>query len=628
MRRPGPASPGDPPPRRPRARERPRRTRTRTPARASGRSSGSSAPARWGRRSASRCRGPAGRWARSRRATRPGASGSASSSRASGPSPRPNALVDDVELVMLAVPDDVVAPLARGLRLYAGQAIVHTSGLLGAEVLAAGAGGRDAGGRVPPAGRVRRPRPGARGARRRDDRDRGRRRARGAPRRHGRGDRRPSRSGSRRARRPPTTRRRCSRRAASSALLDTIREIAAAMGLDEAGALRIYLPLLEQTVANARALGVARALTGPGDPRRRGDGGRPPRRARGRRARRAARLPGAARRASVIIAEGRGALAPEAAERLRTALAARPLTRYDADMQHSIVARHAAWPARYVHPATQGPGAAARPARRRRVHRGPGRRTVLRRPDVGPLTALRAPWRALVVAPARPVAQRPARGPRPRCSWTSSDRGRRTAALRPWRRRGAPEAGHRHLSGWHRHPVRRGGSRELVVGTPQPRARRGDLDPPQGHAQRRARPPRRRRSARCARRPGSTSASSGRFDCIEYCLRPGPDPDPQDRPLLPDGARRAATSTATTTSSTRCAGSGSTRRPRLLTFETERALVARAGVAATDGRFPGATRTRRRPPRDRVAADRPDRRPRCSTATRRSARGSSSSRAG
>ena len=46
------------------------------------------------------------------------------------------ALVDDVELVILAVPDDAVAPLAASLRLYAGQAIVHTSGLLGAEVLA------------------------------------------------------------------------------------------------------------------------------------------------------------------------------------------------------------------------------------------------------------------------------------------------------------------------------------------------------------------------------------------------------------------------------------------------------------------------------------------------------------
>ena len=47
------------------------------------------------------------------------------------------------------------------------------------------------------------------------------------------------------------------------ALLDTIREIAGLMGLDEAGALRIYVPLLEQAVSNARALGIAASLTGP-----------------------------------------------------------------------------------------------------------------------------------------------------------------------------------------------------------------------------------------------------------------------------------------------------------------------------------------------------------------------------
>ena len=46
------------------------------------------------------------------------------------------ALVDDVELIILAVPDDVITPLAATLRLYAGQAIVHTSGLLGPEALA------------------------------------------------------------------------------------------------------------------------------------------------------------------------------------------------------------------------------------------------------------------------------------------------------------------------------------------------------------------------------------------------------------------------------------------------------------------------------------------------------------
>jgi hypothetical protein len=111
------------------------------------------------------------------------------------------------------------------------------------------------------------------------------------------------------------------------------------------------------------------------------------------------------------------------------------VTRYDADMQHSIVVRYAAWPARYVHPTAV--------ARERRLGLGagpaftasPARRTVLRRPDVGPLTALRAPWRSLVVAPARPV-----RSGRPKpvaaMSWTSSDRdgGPRRPSLAPaWR---------------------------------------------------------------------------------------------------------------------------------------------------------------------------------------------------
>jgi hypothetical protein len=104
-------------------------------------------------------------------------------------------------------------------------------------------------------------------------------------------------------------------------------------------------------------------------------------------------------------------------------------------MQHSIVARRATWPARYVHPSSR--------ARERRLglHAGPvftaapGRRTVLRRPDVGPLTELRAPWRALVVAPARPVASGRPR-PATTMSWTSSDRGggsRRPSLAPAWR---------------------------------------------------------------------------------------------------------------------------------------------------------------------------------------------------
>ena len=104
-------------------------------------------------------------------------------------------------------------------------------------------------------------------------------------------------------------------------------------------------------------------------------------------------------------------------------------------MQHSIVTRHAAWPARYVHP---GP-------RVRERHLGlhgsrgftaaPTQRTVLRRPSVGPLTALRASWRALDIAPARSAGQGRPR-PASAISWTSSDRGggpRRQSLAPAWR---------------------------------------------------------------------------------------------------------------------------------------------------------------------------------------------------
>ena len=46
-----------------------------------------------------------------------------------------NALLDEVELVILAVPDDAIPSVAGSLRLYSGQAVVHTSGALGAEAL-------------------------------------------------------------------------------------------------------------------------------------------------------------------------------------------------------------------------------------------------------------------------------------------------------------------------------------------------------------------------------------------------------------------------------------------------------------------------------------------------------------
>ena len=47
------------------------------------------------------------------------------------------------------------------------------------------------------------------------------------------------------------------------ALLDAIAELGRVAGLDEAGAMAIYGPLIEGTLGNARALGIRAALTGP-----------------------------------------------------------------------------------------------------------------------------------------------------------------------------------------------------------------------------------------------------------------------------------------------------------------------------------------------------------------------------
>jgi hypothetical protein len=97
-------------------------------------------------------------------------------------------------------------------------------------------------------------------------------------------------------------------------------------------------------------------------------------------------------------------------------------------MQHSIVARHALWHARYVHPAQR--------ARERRLGLGAGpvftparaSRTVVQRQDLAPLVALRATSRSLTVAPSRPTAGgRPQ--PSSRMTWTGSGRG--AAALLP-----------------------------------------------------------------------------------------------------------------------------------------------------------------------------------------------------
>jgi predicted short-subunit dehydrogenase-like oxidoreductase (DUF2520 family) len=227
-----------------------------------------------------------------------------------------NALVDDVELVILAVPDDVVASVAASLRLYAGQAMVHTSGLLPAMAAGTQAGAFHPLVAFADLDRALAALPGATIAIEGDEELAAHLAVMaeaigGVP-----------------VRLAPGSKAAYHAAAVLSAggviaLLDTIREIASVVGLDEAGALRIYLPLLEQTVANARALGVAAALTGPAT---RGDAGTVVAHLEALAAGAPATLPvyRALLERSIRVAGDRGTLSPEAAERLRTALAANP----------------------------------------------------------------------------------------------------------------------------------------------------------------------------------------------------------------------------------------------------------------------------------------------------------------
>ena len=104
------------------------------------------------------------------------------------------------------------------------------------------------------------------------------------------------------------------------ALLDAIAELGRVAGLDEAGALAVYGPLIEGTLGNARALGIRAALTGPIT---RGDDGT----LRAHLAALEAHAPGvvplyrAAAEREIRLAEERGALTPAGAATLRSSLA-------------------------------------------------------------------------------------------------------------------------------------------------------------------------------------------------------------------------------------------------------------------------------------------------------------------
>lgn len=172
------------------------------------------------------------------------------------------ALVEEVELIIIAVPDDAIAPLAAGLRMYGGQAMVHTSGALDADVLApAMAAGTQVGTFHPLVAFADTERAvaalhGATVAIEGDDQLAGLLASMADV------------IGARPVRLAPGSKAAYHAAAVLAAggfvaLLDAIAELGRVAGLDEAGALAIYGPLIEGTLGNARALGIRAALTGP-----------------------------------------------------------------------------------------------------------------------------------------------------------------------------------------------------------------------------------------------------------------------------------------------------------------------------------------------------------------------------
>ena len=229
------------------------------------------------------------------------------------------ALLDDVELVILAVPDDAIERLAGELRLYGGQALVHTSGVLGAEVLEpARAAGTQLGAFHPLVAFA--------------DTERAVAALHGATVAVEGDDQLVSHLadmaealGATAVRLVPGSKAAYHAAAVLAAggfvaLLDAIAELGRAAGLDEQGALAVYGGLIEQTLGNARALGIRAALTGP---MTRGDVGTLERHLAAMRRLAPAALPlyAAAAEREIALAESRGALAPDAAESMRRVLA-------------------------------------------------------------------------------------------------------------------------------------------------------------------------------------------------------------------------------------------------------------------------------------------------------------------
>jgi predicted short-subunit dehydrogenase-like oxidoreductase (DUF2520 family) len=171
-------------------------------------------------------------------------------------------VTDAVDLLFLTVPDDALATVAGSVRLYGGQAIVHTSGALGGDALdIARAAGTQAGSFHPLVAfadldGALAALPGATVAVE-GDADLVAVLAQLA-----------TDIGAQPVRLPPGGKAAYHAAAVLAAggfvgLLDGIAEVARGAGVDEAGALAIYGPLITQSLGNVQRLGIASALTGP-----------------------------------------------------------------------------------------------------------------------------------------------------------------------------------------------------------------------------------------------------------------------------------------------------------------------------------------------------------------------------
>ena len=230
----------------------------------------------------------------------------------------PEPLVEEVELIILAVPDDAIAALAATVRMYSGQAMIHTSGALGAEVLApAMAAGTQVGSFHPLVAFADTERAvaalhGATVAIEADDQLAAMLASMAEA------------IGATPVRLAPGAKAAYHAAAVLAAggfvaLLDAIAELGSVAGLDEAGSLAIYGTLIEGTLGNARALGIAQALTGPIT---RGDLGtlRAHLDTLRDHAPAALELYVAAARREIALADGRGALEPDVMQRMQTTL--------------------------------------------------------------------------------------------------------------------------------------------------------------------------------------------------------------------------------------------------------------------------------------------------------------------